>query len=171
LTPVVNPETTVAELLEAHPEAEAVLIELAPRFKALSNPLLRRTVARVTSLEQAARVGGLEVRVMITALRAALGVDGDPLTERGDGTPDEAPSWVGSAEPVAVIDAGALLAAGEVPVAEVSSRLAQMVAGGVLEVVAPFNPAPLVDAIRAKGHHVHLAQTGEEAWTVWIQKV
>jgi hypothetical protein len=32
------------------------------------------------------------------------------------------------------------------------------------------NPAPLVDAIRGKEHDVHLAQTGEEAWTVWIQK-
>ncbi|MDH3814086.1 MAG: DUF1858 domain-containing protein, partial [Acidobacteriota bacterium] len=65
----IGPETRVAELLEAHPEAEEVLIGIAPQFKALKNPVLRRTVARVATLEQAAKVAGLRARDLVLQLR------------------------------------------------------------------------------------------------------
>ncbi len=42
----IGPETRVADLLDAHPEAEEILIAIAPQFKALKNPVLRRTVAQ-----------------------------------------------------------------------------------------------------------------------------
>lgn len=76
MTLAINPETKVGELLDAYPEAESVLVEPAPRFKPLSNPVLRRTVARVTTLEQAARVGGIRVSAMIMALIDALRAKG-----------------------------------------------------------------------------------------------
>ena len=59
--PLITPETKVGALLDAYPELEAVLIELAPPFRKLKNPVLRRTVARLTSLAQAAKVGRLFV--------------------------------------------------------------------------------------------------------------
>ena len=53
----ITPQTKVGELLTAYPELEDLLIEIAPAFKKLRKPVLRRTVAKVTSLAQAARVG------------------------------------------------------------------------------------------------------------------
>ncbi len=166
----INPETKVGELLDAFPEAEGVLVELAPRFKALSNPVLRRTVARVTTLEQAARVGGIQVSVMILALRSALGVGGEAVAEGDSAGVGETPAWVENSAPVAVIDAGALLDAGETPVGEVTRRLARMEPGQVLKIAAPFNPAPLVDAVRAKGHEVFTASCASDEWVVFIQR-
>ena len=58
----IGPETRVADVLEAHPEAEEILIAIAPQFKAMKNPVLRRTVARVATLEQAAKVAGIQAR-------------------------------------------------------------------------------------------------------------
>jgi hypothetical protein len=55
----ITPETKIAALLEAYPELEPVLIATAPAFNKLSNPVLRRTIARVTSLRRAAEVAGL----------------------------------------------------------------------------------------------------------------
>lgn len=54
---IITPKTKVFELLLAYPELEALLIEMAPVFKKLQNPVLRRTIARVTTLQQAAQVG------------------------------------------------------------------------------------------------------------------
>jgi len=51
-----TPATKVADLLESWPELEEVLIAHAPAFRRLKNPVLRRTVARVATLEQAAGV-------------------------------------------------------------------------------------------------------------------
>jgi TusA-related sulfurtransferase len=170
MTLAINPETKVGELLDAYPEAESVLVELAPRFKALSNPVLRRTVARVTTLEQAARVGGIRVSAMIMALRGALGVGGDTIEDGEEWSGEEAPPWVRDAVPTAALDAGALLDAGTTPVGEASRRLAEMAGGQVLKIDSPFIPAPLVDALRAKGHAVHAQPNDQGAWEVWIQK-
>ena len=45
------PTVTVHELLEAYPELEDVLIGIAPPFKKLKNPILRKTVAKVATIK------------------------------------------------------------------------------------------------------------------------
>jgi TusA-related sulfurtransferase len=166
----INPKTKVGELLDAYPAAEELLISLAPKFKALRNPVLRRTVAKVSSLEQAARVGGLSVKELVSALRDGLGVTGDDIADGADDSTGDAPSWLDEGrEPSAELDADALLEAGKTPVAEASVKLAHMQPGDVLLVRATFEPAPLVDALRDKGHAVFADEKGEEAWEVWVR--
>jgi hypothetical protein len=46
----IEPTTKVAALLKHYPELEDVLIETAPPFKKLRNPLLRMSVAKFASL-------------------------------------------------------------------------------------------------------------------------
>ena len=74
---LVNPETRIGALLDAHPELEAVLVALSPEFKRLKNPLLRKTVARVATVAQAAKIGSLSVPDLVKALRRALGQEVD----------------------------------------------------------------------------------------------
>ena len=42
----IGPETTIGALLEAYPELEGILVEMAPAFAKLRNPVVRRTVAQ-----------------------------------------------------------------------------------------------------------------------------
>ncbi len=72
-TVLITPDLKVAALLDEYPELEPVLIELAPAFKKLRNPVLRKTVARVTTLERAAGIAGLDTAVLVKALRKAAG--------------------------------------------------------------------------------------------------
>ena len=55
----ITPSLTVHALLEAYPELEEVLIGLAPPFKKLKNPFLRRSVAKVATMKHIASVGGI----------------------------------------------------------------------------------------------------------------
>src|SRR5205809_150443 len=73
MSQVIGPETTVGELLEAYPELESVLVEMAPTFAKLRNPVVRRTVAKVATLEQAAKLGGINLQAMILRLRNETG--------------------------------------------------------------------------------------------------
>ena len=94
--PLITPATKVAELLEAYPELEETLIAQAPAFKRLKNPVLRRTVAKVASLEQAASVGGVTVRDLVATLRRAVGQEPDaPAGGKGDAPadPSSPPDW------------------------------------------------------------------------------
>ena len=47
---LIGPETTVGAMIEAYPELESVLVEMAPAFAKLRNPVVRRTVAKVATL-------------------------------------------------------------------------------------------------------------------------
>lgn len=168
---MINPETKVGALLEAYPEAEAALIEIAPQFKALKNPVLRRTVAKVATLEQAARVAGMNTRDLVQRLRNALGVEdgeleGGSVSASGD---DDLPGWV-HLDAAVTIDAGALLDSGETPVGVVSKALAETVDGEVLVIGAPFQPAPLIDALRERGHEVVASADDGGAWKVWVRR-
>ncbi len=65
--------TKVAALLSEYPELEDLLISMSPAFVKLRNPVLRRSVARVATLRQAAAVGRLEVAEFVNELRVAAG--------------------------------------------------------------------------------------------------
>lgn len=154
--PLITPQTKVGELLEAYPELEAVLIEVAPPFKKLRNPVLRRTVARVTSLAQAARVGNVSVTDLVRRLRQATG---QPEYEP-EGTGDmlshtlSAPHWFDSARIAGTLDARPLIEAGEQPIGRVMQELTRLAPGQVFELITPFEPAPLVDKAVARGYRV-----------------
>lgn len=171
-TLAITPETRVGDLLEAWPEAEAILIGIAPKFKALRNPVLRRTVARVATLEQAARVADMPVNELVRALRAALGQEISPASvapaEHRVGE-DEMQGWVAGGAAVS-FDADALLARGETPVGKVGAALAGLPGGGVVLIRSSFQVAPLIDAMRAKGHEVFTHRVADDAWEAWIRK-
>ena len=169
--PVISPETKVGDLLDAFPDAEAALIAIAPKFKLLKNPVLRRTVAKVATLEQAARVADMPVNELVRSLREALGqdvvdVEGGGSVAAEDG---EAPDWIESGAKVE-FDADALLAQGATPVAKVSEALAGMGEGDVVFIRSTFQVAPLIDAMRGKGHEVFTRKVGDDAWEAWVRK-
>ena len=69
---IITPKTRVGELLDTYPELEPVLMELSPAFKKLQNPVLRKTVAKVATLQQAASLGNIPVTEVINTLRTLL---------------------------------------------------------------------------------------------------
>jgi hypothetical protein len=145
----------VADLLESWPELEEVLIAQAPAFRRLRNPVLRRTVARVTTLEQAAGVGGLPVRELVATLRraAAMETDASGDTSACDGVgPQAPPEWLDPRRVTSSLDADALLDAGEVPLNRVNERARALGAGELLRVESRFRPLPLVEALTRQGY-------------------
>ncbi len=172
----ITPQTRVGELLDAYPQLEKVLIQEAPAFKALKNPVLRRTVARVATLEKAAQVGGIRVRDLVAALRQAAGLGaGETRAEGGGasaptvlGPQDPPPAWVGEGEVRVTIDAEAMLAAGEVPLPHVQRALQVAEAGQLVKILTRFHPAPLIEAVERGGHWTCVVQTGPDTFHTYV---
>jgi hypothetical protein len=165
---LVNPETRVGPLLDAHPELEDVLIGLSPEFRRLKNPILRRTVARVATLAQVAKVGGLPVPDVVDTLRRALGQDTGHCDAHVAPDTLEWPAWAEAAAAPSWLDADAVLAAGGTPVGQLAAAAAAAAPGTILGLCAGFYPAPLVDTLRGKGHEVAARQAGER-WEVLVR--
>ena len=168
----ITPATKVAELLESWPELEPVLVAQAPAFRRLKNPVLRRTVARVATLEQAAGVGGVAVRDLVAALRRAAGLGdappGGPARSRpGASVP---PDWVGSGRVVVTLDAEALLDAGEVPLPVVNERARGLGPGELLRIDSGFRPAPLVDALAKQGFRTFVREASPGRFETFVSR-
>ncbi len=147
----ITPDSRLGELLERWPRLEDVLQELSPHFRALRNPVLRRTVAKVATLRQVSKVSGVALGALVERLRAGAGLPAVALAEEGGPAPAERPAWAADGAVSRRHDARAAIEAGEHPMARVMADLARLSGGEVYELVTPFVPAPLVDLARGKG--------------------
>lgn len=151
--PFITPRMKVYELLKYFPELEEPLIEFVPEFQKLRNPFLRKTITRVTSLEQAAKVGGLTVEKLINFLRLKSGQESISVKESEEIT--EIPEWFSTAKISKVLDVRPVIESGDHPIALVLEESDKLLSGEILEVITPFYPAPLVDTIVGRGLKVY----------------
>jgi hypothetical protein len=177
----ITPDLKVAALLDEYPELEPVLIELAPAFKNLRNPVLRKTVARVTTLQRAAGIAGLDTAVLVRTLRTAAGQAIDDagmsisLLERHEcgcsqtqeqGIDDGA--WFDESRVRETIDADTMLAAGEVPLAKVLRRSRALSAGDILRVTIEFKPLPLIETLEQRGFRTFCRQPNGGPYELFV---
>jgi hypothetical protein len=171
----ITPATRIGDLLDSYPELEEVLIAEAPAFGKLRNPVLRRTVARIATVEKAASIAGLPVREFVATLRRAVGqeVDDPDAHERPGGPapaegPAALPGWVEAARVTERIDADALLDAGEMPLARIVKRARELGHCEILCVVSTFRPTPLTAKLEEIGFPCHVHAVGSGRYETYI---
>jgi hypothetical protein len=147
---IITPKTKVLELIETYPQLEDVLIQYAPAFKNLKNPVLRRTVAKIATLQQAAAIGGVKTEELINRLRKEVGQE-ILSGETGSAYNYLKPEWFSEEKIVKQLNASEMLAAGEHPVNQVIADLNHLEAGKIYELKAPFLTAPLIDKAASLG--------------------
>lgn len=167
--PAITPDMKVAALLDAYPELEETLIGIAPAFKKLRNPVLRRTVAKLTSLRQAAQVGGLTLGEMMGKLRKAAGLQ-DEWDGEDDGSQEKSrrPKWLDDGELVETFDARELIENGGHPLPEVVAATRKLGPRQVYAIVTPFVPAPMIDKLRDAGFLAWNEQLGPETFKTYF---
>jgi len=170
----ITPQTKVGELLRTYPQLEELLIEVAPAFKKLRNPVLRRTVAKVTSLAQAARVGGVSVIELVKRLRQEVGQPelGDTIQDvDSDDATAEPPPWYDEHKIKETLDARSMIDSGEQPIGIVLRDLDKLDDGQIYELITPFEPAPLIDKAKAGGILVWVKSVSpQESHTYFVRR-
>ncbi len=161
----IAPGTKLADLLDSWPGLEDELIKIAPPFAKLRNPVLRRTIARVTTLRQAAGVGGVPLPELIARLRSAAGLEEIAVDGGGAAGPAGRPSWLDELTVVERYDAREDIEAGRHPVGAVLARLKTLGPGEAYELVTGFEPTPLIDKARDQGA---MAWTGRETGGLFV---
>ncbi|OQX60002.1 MAG: hypothetical protein B5M52_01560 [Helicobacteraceae bacterium 4484_230] len=165
----ITPKTNINALLQAYPELEAYLMQLNKKYKKLKNPVLRRTVGRIATLTQVAKIGGFEVLDLVNRLRSEVAQPplGETAVETEAKEVEKRPEWA-KAVPAVTLDGTALLDAEKNPLTEVSKAMKTLEPAEVLCLTTDFSPAPLIDTFREQGYAVWSEEYNENDYRTYI---
>lgn len=166
---IITPKTKVLQLIETYPKLEDVLISHVPAFKKLKNPVLRKTVARIATLQQAATVGNVILEDLINLLRKEVGQDVLSL-ETFDIYNKEKPDWFDELKISTELNITEMLAVGEQPVNQVVADLKELQKESIYKIIAPFIPAPLIDKATSLGFTHWVCQQKDNGFYVYFRK-
>ena len=166
---IITPKTKVLQLIEAYPELEELLINMVPAFEKLKNPVLRKTVAKIATLQQAAAIGHLKTEELIHTLRKAIGQE---LTDiAGDSQfVITQPDWFNGTKIVQEFDIREMLLAGEHPVNQVISDLNKLNPAEIYKLIAPFLPAPLIEKAGSLQFQHWVKQESEDLFIIYFSR-
>jgi len=157
----ITPKTKVGEMLDAYPALEEVLLEISPVFAKLKNPILRKTVAKVATLQQAAVIGNMPVEDLINRLRSEVGEEAiSSVSDEAGYLSATPPEWFLPDKVTGHFDATHMINAGESPMNEVLHRVRSLSQGEIFELLTPFVPAPIIEMLREKGFDIWVDMEG-----------
>ena len=165
----ITPATKIADLLKEFPQLEATLIKYSPAFSALKNPVLRRTVAKVTSLQQAAKVGNVSIVEMVDTLRAEVGqsplCEDYTLVENSDNNTE-----ISITKITHRFDARPIIEAGDHPKEAIFELTKTLQSGDCLEILTTFPPIPIADSLTKKGYKITISAIENGVVKTYVEK-
>jgi len=118
-------------------------------------------VAKVASLEQAARIAGINVSDLVNRLRKSAGIEEIIEINEGEKMVFDEFEIVDNAIQES-FDARPIIEAGEHPMHEVISKMNALDSGKMLELVTPFVPIPLIEIGKNRGLAVKYVKDGND---------
>ncbi len=156
----ITPSVTVHALLEAYPQLEDVLIGIAPPFKKLRNPILRRSVARVATIKHISAVGHVPLDELIGKLRAAVGQPVSAESYADQKYFGEQPDWFAPEKIVLTVDEAQVENKDSMTLVTILREATGVKKGQIIELVTTFLPAPGIDILKSKGYSVWTRKAG-----------
>jgi hypothetical protein len=166
----ITPTVTIHKLLEVYPELEDVLIGIAPPFKKLKNPILRRSVAKIATLRHASAVGGVPLNHLVNVLREFIGqLPSQEDYEDINYFTDE-PEWFERRKVALSIDEQQDSKNNEMTLGPILRGAKRLTKGEIIELKTSFLPAPGIEIMRAKGYESwSVKRDGEMIFTYFLK--
>ncbi|MDD4969673.1 MAG: DUF1858 domain-containing protein [Paludibacter sp.] len=167
---IITPKTKVLDLIDTYPELEDLLLAYVPAFEKLKNPLLRRTVAKVATLQQAAIIGNVDISNLINVLRNEIGQDTTMETAENQQYNYTKPEWFNESNVTVQFDVREMLSKGEHPVNQVLADLKALPEGQIYHMIAPFLPVPLIDKATGLNFAHWIDQKEDNLFNIYFSK-
>ncbi len=161
-------DTKISDLLNNYDGMKEILIEINPKFEKLNNPILRRTIAKVAGVKQAAIVGGMKPMELLNKLREAVGqkpLELENISEKK--SMQNRPKWVDN-KPNATLNANDILDNNKNPLAELYKTIKNLKKGETVLIYSDFRPEPLIEEFIKKGHKVYSEEITKEDFRTYF---
>ena len=173
---MIGTQARLAAVLGRDESLVEVLAGLSPVFERLRDPETRRVMSRLITLEEAARIGGVDAEELIRRLDGSARPatpGGDEMTGSGAGAATAASGLPQAlrgipADKLVEVDVREELRAGREPFSLIMAARHRVPEGGALSVRAIFEPVPLYAVLAKQGLVHHSERLGEADWRVWF---
>lgn len=172
----VAPTDRVSDVLARDEALVDVFVRLAPHFAKLRNRAMRRVMARLVTVEQAARTAGVSAERLVDDLNAALGIAPEHRADAGPAAAADQPIDVGDAglsepppnRPQVEVDVRDDLRSGREPFSKIMAAVAALRPEEVLHLRATFEPVPLFSVMAKRGFTHAARRHATDDWSVWF---
>ena len=150
----ITPSTKVNDLLDTYPELEETLISIAPPFKKLKNPILRKSVARVATIKHISSVGNVPLNELINKLRMAVGQSVTDDSYEDENYFLDRPDWFSEDKISLSFNEEKLGDKDKMTLVTMLQEAKNVKEGEIIELTTRFLPAPGIDRMKSKGYYV-----------------
>lgn len=165
----VTGDDRVSDVLARDESLVEVFVRQAPHFAKLRNGAMRRVMARLITVEQAARTANVPSDRLVGELNAALGISGDsPIAEGPPRLEDGGHLAHPASAKVIEVDVRDELRSGREPFSRIMSTVSSLEADDVLHLRAIFEPVPLFAVLARRGFAHESKEHARDDWSVWF---
>ncbi|MEB2314253.1 MAG: DUF2249 domain-containing protein [Sorangiineae bacterium] len=176
MTTPIQATDRISAILKRDESLVEVLISASSTFKKLKNPLMRRTMAKLVTVEQAAQIAGLDPEALVARLNQAIGASGGDASAAAASAPPPQPARAPLPPELAALPEDALLECdvredlrnGQEPFQRIMGAVRDLAPGQVLRLWATFEPVPLYAVLAKRGLGHFTEQLDQETWRVWF---
>ncbi len=174
---MIGPRDRVAAVLARDERLAEVFAAHSPAFARLRSPTMRRVMARLVTVEQAARIAGVAPERLVEDLNRAMEGGADPPATAPDETRHAMktmetgfPAALAGVPPERVhdLDVRDDLRGGREPFSRIMEAWRALPPGGVLRLRAIFEPVPLYAVMAKQGLEHWTERLADDDWRVWF---
>ncbi|MGH7624240.1 MAG: DUF2249 domain-containing protein [Gemmatimonadaceae bacterium] len=164
----------VSDVLVRDESLVDVLVQHAPALSKLRNRAMRRVMARLVTVEQAARLAKVSPDLLVRELNRALGIQAGEADPRNSATDAPVPPAHAAAASrpldahVVELDVREDLRSGREPFSTIMRTVAALDASDVLRLRATFEPVPLCAVLGKRGFACETEEHGPDDWSAWF---
>lgn len=166
----ISSNTNIAKIIKENKQAIDVISTINPHFKKLKNPILRKLLASMVTVEQAAKIGGVPSSVILNKL-AEIGftIMENPMQENSEDS--NTFSFQVNRNKLFTLDVRPYIQKEEDPFAIIMKGIKQLPSDYTFLLINSFEPVPLISLLKKKGYEAYVKKINNELYETYFQRI
>ena len=173
---MITKDYKISKMLNDYPQTFDVMLKASPHFSKLNNKVLRKTLATRVTVEQASKIAGVDLGILLENLNSSIGVKiNNPkkinMKNEIDTPQNGKPELLSnvSAEKIKQLDVRPVIDSGRDPFSDIMNFIKELKDDEIFLLINSFEPIPLYSVLSKKGFE-HYTEKIDSVFKVYFYK-